>query len=211
MKTKIRLFLKIIDTLLEAKEPKERYMLYVLIIGGIAFSSYYFLWDISKEYKDSIVNESGKMGSRIMGDKIYLTSNPEIVIQKLNTNIIKIEDEYSEYNEANEYIKFKISQISYLFYNERIWGKFLNSISLNAQTYNIKMLKFENNLVLGTDAFGHLLDIHIKTEGGFRNTLKFINSLEKSTLVVDIQEINFSVEDNLIISELKLSVWGISQ
>jgi len=109
----------------------------------------------------------------------------------------------------NAYIKNKIETISSLIYDERAWGEYLHSISKNAKTYNIKIHKFINTYALNNQSFGHILNIEVTSYGNFNNTMKFLNSLEKSDLVVDIHALNVKAQNNLD-TDLKISVWGIT-
>jgi hypothetical protein len=52
------------------------------------------------------------------------------------------------------------------------------------------------------------LDIAISTDGPYKNTLKFINALEQSQLVVDVHDMNMSANGKLK-GDLNISVWGI--
>jgi hypothetical protein len=58
--------------------------------------------------------------------------------------------------------------------------------------------------------FEPMLDIHLRSTGSYRDTLKFINSLEQSEFIVDIHAINIEARDKLI-TDLNISVWGITQ
>jgi len=75
--------------------------------------------------------------------------------------------------------------------------------------HNMKILHFANNIAQGNQSFGHMLDIQLKVSGNYLNTMKFINSLEKSELVVDIHGLNIQAQDALN-TDLNISVWGIN-
>lgn len=95
-----------------------------------------------------------------------------------------------------------------MYYDEVVWGSYLDSVSKFARAYNVKLLLFGNTLTTDNSSFGHVLDISISAEGPFKNTLKFINALEQSHLVVDLHDINMS-SDTKLKSDLNISVWGI--
>jgi hypothetical protein len=108
----------------------------------------------------------------------------------------------------NAYIKHKIEAISSLIYDESAWGEYLDSITTNAQKYHVKINDITNKYADTGSSFGHILDITVSSEGNFRNTVKFINSMEQSDLVVDIHDFNITAEKALD-SDFKISVWGI--
>ena len=73
----------------------------------------------------------------------------------------------------------------------------------------MKISNFTNKYALEQSSFGHVLDITVTSTGSYINTLNFINSLEQSDLVVDIHDLNISADKKLI-SDLNISVWGIT-
>lgn len=146
--------------------------------------------------------------SKIQLDESYLAANPESTITKLDQEIEQAQAVMLQYKDKNLYIKTKIEAISSLIYDESTWGEYVDSISQNAQKYNIKLLNFSNYFVDNNASFGHVLDINIHSVGNYKNTLKFINSLEQSDLVVDIHDLEIRAQDTLN-SDLNISVWGI--
>jgi hypothetical protein len=101
-----------------------------------------------------------------------------------------------------------LEQISSLYYDEKVWGSYLDSVSHYARAYNVKLAKFGNRLQTDNSSFGHVLDITISSEGPYKNTLKFINALEQSQLVVDLHDFNITADEKLK-GDLNISVWGI--
>jgi hypothetical protein len=126
----------------------------------------------------------------------------------LDREIQKINDEMLRNKKNNAYIKHKIEAISSLIYDESAWGEYLDSITTNAQKYHVKINTITNQYAEVGSSFGHILDITVSAEGDFRGTVKFINSMEQSDLVVDIHDFDIKAEDALT-SDFKISVWGI--
>ena len=130
-------------------------------------------------------------------------------IKQLEDQTKAAEKKMLVFKDSNQYIKMKIEEISSLIYDEQTWGHYLHSISINAKRNNIKILNFTNEYVDNTEAFGHILNISISTRGSYKNTINFINSLEKSELVVDVHDLSLQAQ-NQIDSQLDISVWGIT-
>ena len=95
-----------------------------------------------------------------------------------------------------------------MYYDDKVWGAYLNSISQFARNNKVKLVSFKNVLQTDNSSFGHVLDITITTEAPYKNTLKFINALEQSQLVVDLHDFNITAEEKLK-GDLNISVWGI--
>ncbi len=202
-------YLHSIDAIFKEKVQKDIYMTYVMIFTVIFAFSYLLFWDSSfasfEKTRASVVS----LDKKIMSDNKYLQLNPESVITRLDAEIKKITIETIMHKDNNAYIKTKIETISSLIYDERAWGEYLDSISKNAQIYGIKILNFTNKYAALNSSFGHVLDITVQSTGKYKNTLQFINSLEKSNLVVDIHQLNIKADKELT-SDLNISVWGIT-
>jgi hypothetical protein len=208
MKINIEDYLHKIDTALKGKNQKEIYMLYIMIAGSIFAFAYLFFWDSSFESFTKTRENVEHLKQQITVDEIFLRSNPEIKIAQLQKEIKKINNEMLLTRKNNEYIKHKIETISSLIYDERAWGEYLDSITTNAQKYDVKLTQLTNKYAKTGSSFGHILDITVMSEGKFKNTLKFINALEQNDLVVDIHDFDIKAEDRLL-SEFQISVWGI--
>jgi hypothetical protein len=208
MKFNIEDYLHKIDTAFKGKEEKEIYMIYFMIVAGIFAFSYLLFWDSSFESFQQTQKQVHRLEKKIAADKLYLKRNPEIKIVKLEREIKKINDEMLMHKKNNAYIKYKIEAISSLIYDERAWGEYLDSITTNAQKYNIMITNLTNKYAKNNQAFGHILDITVDSQGKFKDTIKFINSMEQSDLVVDIHDFNIKASDKLK-SQFKISVWGI--
>ena len=205
----MELFLHKIDSALKNQSSKDLQMIYIMIFSSIFSFSYLLFWDSSFEEFQNKQTEIEILKTKINLDTIFLNVNP---IQKkilLENNIKDIKREILVYKDNNSYIKNKIEAISSLIYDEVIWGEYLYSISDNAKKYSVTLLQFSNQFADKQNSFGHILDISLRSEGNYKNTIKFINSLEQSNLVVDIHTLNIKAEDKLY-TDLNLSVWGIT-
>ena len=208
MKLNIENYLHKLDSVFKGKEQKEIYMIYMMIVGGIFAFAYLLFWDSSFEDFKRTRASVQRLTQQINNDKQFLQRNPEIKIVQLEREIKKINDEMLLHKKNNAYIKHKIEAISFLIYDERAWGEYLDSITTSAQKYKLQLNSLSNKYAKVGSSFGHILDISVNTTGKFKNTLKFINALEQNNLVVDIHDFNLSTEDTLN-SKFKISVWGI--
>jgi hypothetical protein len=209
MKLHIEDYLYQIDQSMAEKEPREVYMLYVLVAGVMIFLSYYFLWDSAKLGYEKTLKERQALEQKINADKSYLASHPETMIAQIENQTRSLETQFKQYQDSNAYIKYQIEQISSLYYDEQAWGEYVDSIAYNAKKYNVKLHEYSNAFAEDKDAFGHVLDINVQTSGGYQNMLKYIDSLEQSFLVVDIHGLDLNAKERLY-SDLNISVWGIT-
>ncbi len=208
MKINIEDYLHKIDQAFQGKEQKEIYMTYGMIVAAIFAFAYLLFWDSSFESFEQTRANVKRLEKQIASDKQYLQRNPETKITQLEREIKKLNDEMMMNKKNNAYIKHKIEAISSLIYDESAWGEYLDSITTNAQKYHVKINNITNKYAEAGSSFGHILDITVSSEGNFKNTVKFINSMEQSDLVVDIHDFNMTAE-NTLDSDFKISVWGI--
>ncbi|SFV52224.1 FIG00638667: hypothetical protein [hydrothermal vent metagenome] len=208
MRTKIEDYLHKIDLSFDGKTQQEIYMTYFLVVAIIFAFAYFFFWDSSLKSFENTRNSVISLNRKITNERQYLQRHPTAKIAQIERDIQKINKNIIRFKDANSYIKSKIETIASLIYDERSWGEYLDSISTNAQKYNVKLLSLTDEYANSESSFGHILDIYVESKGNFKNTLNFINSLEQSDLVVDIHGFNMSAKTSLT-SDLNISVWGI--
>jgi hypothetical protein len=176
----------------------------------VSFSLAYPFYDLSMNEFETKKKKVQDITAKIEYDKLYLKVNTEAKVAMLTQEIKGLEVELAAQKEKNSYIKEKIETISSLIYDEKAWGEYINSISVNALKHNIKIINFANNYSENNEsAFGHVLDIALEVKGSYLNTVKFINSLEQSELVVDVHDFSIKAQDKLN-TNLDISVWGIT-
>lgn len=202
-------YLQKIDLSLKNKSKKDINMIYIMLFLAISAFSYLLFWDTSLANVDKINHKISSLKNKLHLDNIYLNANPATKITQLNSEIQTIEIDLTINKDKNSYIKNKIEAISSLLYNEKTWGSYISSISKNAKKYNIKILTFSNKKAINNNSFGHMLDINLHISANYINTIKFINSLEQSELVVDLHGFDIQAQDKLN-TDLNISVWGIN-
>jgi len=129
----IEKYLQKIDLLLSEKSEKDIYMVYIMVFAGIFAFAYLLFWDASLSDFNKVLQRTTVIQTKTNIDNSYLNSNPEVKISKLNTQIKNIQTEIAVNKDKNSYIKNKIRTISSLLYNEKTWGAYINSISINAK------------------------------------------------------------------------------
>jgi len=208
MKIQIEDYLHRIDTSFKNKSQKDIYMTYIMVVGLIFTFAYLLFWDSSFEKFEQTRANVKNLQTKIDADKRFLQYNPESKIVQLDREIKKINNEIIALKDTNAYIKNKIETISSLIYDERAWGEYLDSITTNAQKYDIQLIDLTNKYAQTESSFGHILDITIQSVADYKNSLQFINSLEQSDLVVDIHDFRLKADQELT-TDLNISVWGI--
>lgn len=209
MKINIEDYLHQIDTYFKDKSQKDTYMTYAMVVLLIFALAYLLFYDSSFEEFENTHSKVASLEKKIDADNLFLQRNPQAKVVTLDNEIKALNEKIKQHKQNNAYIKSKIETISSLIYDERTWGEYLDSIATNAQKNHIKILNFTNKFADNNESFGHVLDISISSQGNYKNTLRFINSLEQSELVVDVHDLNITAQKKLN-SDLNISVWGIT-
>ena len=202
-------FLGDIDKSFVEKTQQEIYMTYGMIAAALIAVSYLFLWDPAEQGYNRTLSQVEQVEKKITDDKNFMRYNPESKIFQLKADTAQYKKDFVTVKDQAEYIKYKIEQISSLYYDEQAWGEFIDSIAEVSKKYGLQLKYLSNEFSNDKSTFGHVLDIEVKIKGNFHKTMKFVNALEQSFLVVDIHDVNLSAS-NKVDSALKISVWGIT-
>lgn len=208
MKLHIEDYLYALDQSLALKSERDKMMLFVMIFASLFAFSYFFFWEQSEKDFNVSHEKAVQVENDLNTDKQYLSANPPERITQIEQETVAIQQRHALYIQYNAYIKEQLEKISSLYYDEKVWGAYLDSVSKYAHTYNIKLVRYGNTLQTDNSSFGHVMDISISSEAPYKNTLKFINALEQSFLVVDLHRFNLTAGDKLT-GNLDISVWGI--
>ena len=198
-----------IDKSFAEKQQQEVYMTYVMVAAAFIAASYFLFWDSAELGYNKTKKDVAGIQKKIKDHSNYIKWNPESKIIALKTQTVTLKQDFVTLKDQSEYIKYKIEQISSLYYDDQAWGEFIDSISENAKKHGVKLQYLSNEFSNDKNTFGHVLDIGVKVTGSFHKTMKFVNSLEQSFLVVDIHDVNL-LASSKVNSEFKISVWGIT-
>ncbi len=198
-----------IDQSFAQKSDKDIKMIYALVFIVLVMFSYLVFWESSEQGYKNAQAASQAVQAKIDTDRQYLLMHPESEIVRLDQQITQLNNELVSLKSENAYIKAEIEKIPELFYDEEVWGAFIDSIAENAKKHKVKLNFFANRLAEDKTKFGHVLNIEIQAEGPYQNIVRFINAMEKSKLVVDLHDLDLAATTKLNL-DLKLSVWGIT-
>ena len=142
------------------------------------------------------------------GDPKAFVDNKRNILNGARTNLNNIIEERG-------YLDGKLKEISKLTYNEKNWAKFMDSLSTIAENNNIKIYAIHSDRrepsikqIFQPEA---LLDIDVKFEGAFSNVLRYINLIEQSEMIVDVNRMDINATKNgKIGGSIGISIWGVN-
>jgi hypothetical protein len=202
-----------LDNYLSSKKISEVYLIYFVVAGLIAFLVYSFVFPETETFYNKNTQELTLVTNELIGEQKYIFEKKDKV-DELKSDIESNNNIISEMKIENDYVDGKLSELSYLLFNDKSWASFMDRITALAKEYKINIIKIENdfrdNKDLQNGKIEQVLNIEIDARGGFHGIIKFINALEESQLVVDVYESTIaSNTTNMLESNVKLAVWGM--
>lgn len=194
-------------------------LLALLVAGGLAYlalspgSQAYFdkeqnrLNSVTKKL-DEATNSLNGFGP--LGDGTYSQiKNKEVTLKNDKSRL-------DETIDSNKYVDNKLREVSNVTYNRENWAEFLDSLTEMAVKSNVKVFAItseeknidQNKLVLEPQA---MLDVGVVMEGSYHNVLRYINAIEESKMIVDVNklDVNKSITDGKIGGTIGISIWGV--
>lgn len=210
-----------IDSWFESKgSSANTYLVLALFIAGAL--AYLALSTGSQEYFDSEQSRLDKVTQNLneatnslnafgpLGDGAYSQiKNKEVVLKGEKARL-------NETIDSNQYVDNKLREVSNVTYNRENWAEFLDSLTEMAVKSNVKVFAItseekdieQKTLVLEPQA---MLDVGVVMEGTYHNVLRYINAIEESKMIVDVNklDINKSSTDGKIGGSIGISIWGV--
>lgn len=205
-----------IDLYFHNKQKSEINLIFLMVFSSIAFLLYTYLYPETEKALQKTKQQAKIIETQLIDEKSYLDSvstagDSTYLIKKTKTDIEQTKALLEKTTLTNTYVDSKLKELSYLLFNEENWANFLNSITQLAQTYSVHIKVIENKLHEPTlQKIEQILTLKIDFSGSFANTMKFMNALEESELVVDIYELNCSSTGaKNIEGQFHIAVWGM--
>ncbi len=203
-----------IDNYLKDKKSSELSLVFLMVFVTIGFVIYSSVYPVTEKILKNTKNSHKNIKNKLSQEKAYLNSvtrnnDKNFVIKKMSLEVNKQKRLLKETKFANSYVDTKLKELSYLLFNDKNWAKFLDSIAFIGKKYGIELSLINNSFFEpNLQEIKQVLTVKINFSGEFKNMLKFINELEESELVVDINNLNLESSDT-ITGTLDIAVWGM--
>ena len=214
MNNSIDTFLNRVDLFFQGKKESEVYLIFAMLFAIIAFISYSYLSPITDTILKRTIRNANEVEKKLRDEQAYLASvsrdgDSTFLIKKVKSDIENSKILFEKTSNTNLYIDTKLKELSYLLFNNENWAKFLDSITQLAQKYSVRIKVIESKINEPTlQKIEQILNLKVNFNGPFTNTMKFMNAIEESELVVDIYELNCTGKKN-IEGEFNIAVWGM--
>ena len=203
-----------IDKFFEGKKSSEISLIFLMLFVFIGFLSYSYIFPISDKTLKQTIRATKEMEKKLLDEKSYLNSvsrdgDETFFINKVKQDIEASKVLLEKTSYTNAFIVDILKELSYLLFNDENWAKFLNSVTFLAQKYSMNIKVIENKInEPSIQKIEQILNLKVEFNGSFANTMKFINAIEESELVVDIYELVFKGQKN-VEGQINIAVWGM--
>ena len=185
-----------------------------LAIGGLLMFAFF---KDTKEYKE---NQESRLQTAVtnlnsaqsrLNTQSGGTQDHEFTVKQKNNELRQEKNKLADLRNINAHLDAKLRDSASVTFNQERWAAFLDNLSKNAETDNVKIysIESEQKSIQGNEP-QEVLKVTMDIEGKFNNVLKYINDIEESVVVVDVNGLDINAtKDSKVGGKLKISVWGM--
>ena len=199
-----------IDDFFNSKKPSEATM-YLGVIGlGIAYVVYQFVYLKTDESLVNTQNEIVSVKQKINTEKNYLNNNSVALLNKKKTDLQNKKIAFDNTIYKMSYVDNTLTELSYLLFDDNAWANFVDNISYLAKKYHVNIDEIGNKFFTPTfNEITHVVEVDVKSNAKMKNMIKFLNAIEESQLVVDVNDIQMIKPKENVEATFKIAVWGM--
>ena len=199
-----------IDDFFNSKKPSEASM-YLGVIGlGIAYVVYQFVYLETDKSLVNTQNEIVSVKQKINTEKNYLNNNSVALLNKKKTDLQNKKIAFDNTIYKMSYVDNTLTELSYLLFDDNAWANFVDNISYLAKKYHVNIDEIGNKFYTPTfNEITHVVEVDVKSNAKMKNMIKFLNAIEESQLVVDVNDIQMIKPKENVEATFKIAVWGM--
>ena len=203
-----------IDNYFDGKKPSEVTLMLImaLVLSGVI--AYYAVIQYAEDYYDNSMLTNSQTTDELNKVNAYLDSvsqnndrnnDRNFKINQKQNELKQRQNELADAKNMNQYFDNKLRELSYLIFNEQSWADFLDSLALLANKNNVKITKIVNTFKEpNAQKIEQILDINVSVDGNYKDIIGYINAIEESKLVVDVNSTDGKLKGNM-----GIYIWGM--
>ena len=208
-----------IDNYFDGKKPSEVTLMLIiaLVLSGVI--AYYAVIQYAQDYYDNSMSTNSQTTDQLNKVNAYLDSvsqnndrnnDRNFKINQKQNELKQRQNELANAKNMNQYFDNKLRELSYLIFNEQSWADFLDSLALLANKNNVKITKIVNTFKEpNAQKIEQILDINVSVDGNYKDIIGYINAIEESKLVVDVNGIDINSTDGKLKGNMGIYIWGM--
>ena len=199
-----------IDNFFAEKKPSEVSMFYFVAALVIAYVVYQFIYLETDRQLKATQNQIMQIKSKISQERNYLAQNTPQKVAMLRKVVKAKKKQFDDALYKISYVDNTLTELSYLLFDDENWAKFVDNIAALAKKHHVEIKEIGNKFFNPTyQKITHVVVVNIVSKGDFTNLMKFINEIEESPLVIDIDQLKMFKPDDKVMSEFRIAVWGM--
>lgn len=199
-----------IDDFFAEKKSSEVSMFYFVAASLIVYVVYQFIYLETDKQLQITQNRIVQIKSKINQERNYLAQNTPQKVAMLRNVVKAKQKQFDDTLYKISYVDNTLTELSYLLFNDENWAKFVDNISALAKKYHVEIKEIGNKFFNPTyQKITHVVVVNVVSKGNFANLMKFINEIEESPLVIDIDQLKMFRPDDKVMSEFRIAVWGM--
>ena len=187
-----------IDNYFDEKKPSEVTMMLIVAFFLSVAIAYYAVIPYAQNYYDDSIRENDQITKDLNKVNSYLStvsqgSDRNFMINQKQNELMQQQNKLADAQNMNQYFDNKLKELSYLIFNEQSWADFLDNLAFLANKNNVKITKIINTFKEpNAQKIEQVLDVNISVDGDYRDIVSYINAIEESKLVVDVNNIDIN-------------------
>ena len=204
-----------IDNYFDEKKPSEVTMMLIVAFFLSVAIAYYAVIPYAQNYYDDSIRENDQITKDLNKVNSYLStvsqgSDRNFMINQKQNELMQQQNKLADAQNMNQYFDNKLKELSYLIFNEQSWADFLDSLAFLANKNNVKITKIVNTFKEpNAKKIEQILDINVSVDGNYKDIIAYINAIEESKLVVDINGIDINSTDGKLKGNMGICIWGM--
>lgn len=204
-----------IDNYFDEKKPSEVTMMLIVAFFLSAAIAYYAVIPYAQNYYDDSIRENDQITKDLNKVNSYLStvsqgSDRNFMINQKQNELMQQQNKLADAQNMNQYFDNKLKELSYLIFNEQSWADFLDNLAFLANKNNVKITKIINTFKEpNAQKIEQVLDINISVDGDYRDIISYINAIEESKLVVDVNNIDINSTNGKLRGNMGIYIWGM--
>ncbi len=199
-----------IDDFFNSKKPSEASMFLGVIGLGIAYGVYQFIFLETDKNLQKTQSQIVSIKQKINTERNYLNTHSLASLGKLKSDLKQKKIAFDDTIYKMSYVDNTLTELSYLLFDDHAWANFVDNISYLAKKYHVNIEEIGNKFYTPTfQKITHVVEVDVKSNAKLKNMVKFLNAIEESQLVVDINSIEIEKPKENVESTFKIAVWGM--
>lgn len=204
-----------IDNYFDEKKPSEVTMMLIVAFFLSVAIAYYAVIPYAQNYYDESIRENDRITQDLNKVNSYLSTvsqgdDRNFMINKKQNELLQQQNKLADAQNMNQYFDNKLKELSYLIFNEQSWADFLDNLAFLANKNNVKITKVINTFKEpNAQKIEQVLDVNISVDGDYRDIVSYINAIEESKLVVDVNNIDINSTNGKLKGNMGIYIWGM--